>query len=101
MLKVRENIDNLVGQSAEEIVTRVIEAAMKGQVASAKYLFEAVGLYPAREETKAKDPKESLAYALLKRLGLPAEAVICDENSQAGVAASEDARKEFAEERER
>jgi hypothetical protein len=88
MVKVRENIHRLVGHSAEEIAAKVIEIAKDGQLASAKYLFEAVGLYPAMEETKAKGP-DSLAYALLKRMGRPTEPVAKDDNPEAGVSESE------------
>jgi hypothetical protein len=79
MVRVRENINNLVGSSAKAIATKVIEVAKTGQLASAKYLFEAVGLYPATEETKAKPPEDSLAFTLLRRMGLPTEPVICDD----------------------
>ena len=77
---MRENINSLVVESAEDIASKVIEVAKNGQLASAKYLFEAVGLYPATEETRAKAPKDSLAYTLLRRMGLPTEPVICDED---------------------
>ena len=80
MVRLRENITNLVGESAKDIATKVIEVAKTGQLASAKYLFEAVGLYPATEETRAKAPEDSLAYTLLRRMGLPTEPVICDED---------------------
>src|SRR5260370_16864618 len=79
MVRVRENINNLVGSSARAIATKVIEVAKMGQLASAKYLFEAGGLYPATEETKAKAPEDSLAYTLLTRMGVPTEPGICDE----------------------
>ena len=80
MVRVRENINSLVGDSAEDIASKVIEVAKSGQLASAKYLFEAVGLYPATEETRAKAPEDSLPYTLLRRVGLPTKPVICDED---------------------
>jgi hypothetical protein len=80
MVRVRENINDLVGNSAKEIAAKVIEVAKTGQLASAKYLFEAVGLYPATEETRAKPPEDSLAFTLLRRMGLPTEPVICDDD---------------------
>jgi len=83
MVKVRENVHRLVGHSAEEIAAKVIEMAKDGQLASAKYLFEMVGVYPVTEETKAKEP-DSLAYALLKRMRLATEAVVKDDNPEAG-----------------
>ena len=77
--RVRENITNLVGDSAEDIATEVIKVAKTGQLAPAKYLFEVAGLYPATEETAAK-PEDSLAHTLLMRMGLPTEPVVCDED---------------------
>jgi len=97
MVKVRENIDSLVGHSAEEIAKKVIAFAKDGQLASVKYLFEAVGLYPATEETRAKAPEESLAYKLLKRIAMPTEEVISNENPLPGGAASAGEEKESAE----
>ncbi len=81
IVEVRENINELVKDSAEEIATSVIEVATRtGQLASAKYLFEAVGIYPPTEETTGTPGKGSLAHTLLKRMGLPTEPVICDED---------------------
>jgi hypothetical protein len=81
-LQVRENISELVRGSAEEIAKKVIADAVGGQLASAKYLFEATGLYPPTEETTAMPEEDSLAYTLLQRLGLPVEPVITDEDEQ-------------------
>lgn len=79
MKRVRENITNMVGNSAEEVAKALIDAAKKGEVGAARYLFDAVGLYPAGDENE--QPKEdSLAYSLLKQLGLPTEPVIGDED---------------------
>ena len=75
MARVREAINNMVGNSAEKIATEVINVALTGQVAQAKYLFEAVGLYPATEETAARPQGDSLAHILLRRMGLPLESV--------------------------
>jgi hypothetical protein len=80
LAKVRENINNLVGDSAEDIATGVITVARTGQLASARYLFEAVGLYPATEQTAAKPVDNSLAHTLLMRMGLPLEPVVFDED---------------------
>jgi len=80
LVRVRENINNLVGASAEEIATGVIKVAKAGQLTSAKYLFEAVGLYPATEQTAARPVENTLAHTLLRRLGLPLDPVICDED---------------------
>jgi hypothetical protein len=79
LVQVRENINNLVRASAEEIATGVINVAKAGQLMSAKYLFEAVGLYPATEQTTARPIEHSLAHTLLTRMGLPLDPVVCHE----------------------
>jgi hypothetical protein len=81
IVEVRENINELVKESAELIVASVIEvAARTGQLASAKYLFEAAGLYPATEQTEPAPLDGSLAHALLARMGIPTEPVIYDDD---------------------
>lgn len=74
-VEARKNIANLVRISVNEIAARFIADAKAGQVASAKYLFEVAGLYPATAEASAV-PDNSLAYTLLKRMGLPTEPLI-------------------------
>jgi hypothetical protein len=85
VVEVRENINKLVRASAELIAAEVIKVALTGQLATAKYLFEAVGLYPATEQTAATPAAGSLAFTLLKRMGLPTEPVIFDEEEPAAV----------------
>ena len=80
LVQVRENIKDLVRDSAEDIATEVIKVAKTGQLASAKYLFEAVGLYPATEETAPTQVVGSLAHTLLTRMGLPTDPVVRDED---------------------
>ena len=80
--QVRKDISNMVGNSATEIAAGMINAALSGELARAKYLFDMAGLYPATAETEATNPEEdSLAHILLKRMGLPIEPVIKDANS--------------------
>ena len=80
IVDARENVTKLVRDAAIEIALGVIEGAKAGQLASAKYLFEVAGLYPAAEEAAAARPEDSLAYILLKRMGLPTEPVIREED---------------------
>jgi hypothetical protein len=77
-VEARKNIATQVRMSVNEIVARFIELAKDGELGPAKYLFEVCGLYPATAETSAK-PESSLAYTLLKRLGLPTDPIVCDE----------------------
>lgn len=86
---VRGNIDNLVKASAVKIATEVIKVALTGQLATARYLFEAIGLYPATEQTAPTPVKGSLAHTLLTRMGLPTEPVICDEDETAAGSTSD------------
>jgi hypothetical protein len=81
VVQIRTNVNNMVWNSAETIATAMINAAKSGQLATAKYLFEVAGIYPATEETKGKPKEDSLAYTLLKRLGLPTEPLTYDGDS--------------------
>jgi len=81
VVQIRTNIHNMVWNSVETIATAMINAAKSGQLATGKYLFEVAGIYPATEETKAKPKEDSLAYTLLKRLGLPTEPLTYDGDS--------------------
>jgi hypothetical protein len=89
IVEVRGNIDDLVKASAVKIATEVIKVALTGQLATARYLFEAIGLYPATEQTLPPPTVGSLAHTLLKRMGLPTEPVICDEDQDAAVVKSD------------
>jgi hypothetical protein len=89
IVEVRGNIDNLVKNAAELIAAEVIKVALTGQLATAKYLFEAVGLYPPTEQTAAPLVKDTLAHTLLSRMGLPTEPVIFDEDEAAAKAAND------------
>lgn len=79
LVQARKDISVLVTSSAKDIAQGVIRVAKEGQLAPAKYLFEAVGLYPATEESSA-EPDHSLAHTLLKRMGLPTEPVISEDD---------------------
>lgn len=83
IVEVRENINELVKESAEDIATSVIEVATRtGQLASAKYLFEAVGIYPATEQPEARPIETTMAHQLLTRMGLPLEPVVYEKDGE-------------------
>ena len=82
MVQVRENINNLVMNSARKIAIEVIKVALTGQLATAKYLFEAVGLYPASEQAEARPLETTMAHQLLTRMGIPLEPVVQDEDGK-------------------
>jgi hypothetical protein len=82
--KVREGIDNKIKESAQLIANKVIEVAKTtGQLASAKYLFEAVGLYPASVESEARPIETTIAHQLLTKMGIPLEPVVEGEDGEA------------------
>ena len=69
---IREQITNLVGNGAVDMVETTMEEVGKGRYLAMKYLFEMIGLCPAT--TAAETPEEdSLARTLLRRLQLPEE----------------------------
>ena len=70
--QVRQNIRNLVENSAEEIANGVIGKARSGQLSAAKYLFEVAGLHPLTPEVEAKSG--SLVRSFCQRIGLPERA---------------------------
>ena len=72
LAEVRKDITNLVGGEATQLAQAVLEEGKKGQLAPVKYLFEVAGLYPASTEAASVKPEEdSLAFTLLRRLGVP------------------------------
>jgi hypothetical protein len=69
---VREQITNLVGNRAIDMVETTMDEVDKGHYLAMKYLFEMIGLCPATtpEGTLKED---SLAQTLMRRLKLPEE----------------------------
>ena len=74
LAEIRRHIADLVGNGAVGMVETTIDQVGKGHYLGMKYLFEMIGLYPA---TSADDvpTEDSLAAILLRRLGLPDEAM--------------------------
>jgi hypothetical protein len=69
---IREQITNLVGNSALEMVETTMKQVDQGHYLAMKYLFEMVGLCPATP-VEATVEEDSLAKTLLRRLKLPQE----------------------------
>jgi hypothetical protein len=67
---VREQIKNLVGNAAVEMVKNGIAEANKGHYAAMKFLFELVGLFPAGQDAEQGADDGGLAKALFNRLGV-------------------------------
>lgn len=70
---VRRDMKNIVGGAAREITNAVVGEAKKGQLITAKYLFEAAGIYPVLEGGESVDNPEEDTFAqrIVRRLGLP------------------------------
>ena len=69
-LELRRQIRNRVGQDALAMVNATIAAVNEGQYAALKYLFEAIGLFPA-DSTDTGQQADGLTPALLHALQLP------------------------------
>jgi hypothetical protein len=70
---VRRDIKNIVGEAAGDIARAVVVEARKGQLTTAKYLFEATGIYPVAEggETVDNPEDDTFTQRIVRRLGLP------------------------------
>ena len=78
--EVRKSIAIMVESEAEEMVEAVIGEGKKGQLATVKYLFEVAKIYPeVTDGSQASADEECLSATLLRRLDLPLEPVVRDE----------------------
>jgi hypothetical protein len=77
---VRENIASMVKEEAAEMAHAVIGEGKKGQLATVKYLFEVAEIFPeSTDGSQATAEEDSLAKTLLRRLDLPDQPVVRDE----------------------
>lgn len=77
---VHNDIAKIVESGAKRITKAVMEQAMAGQLAPAKYLLEMAQIFPkATDGSFSTTEEESLAATLLRRLDLPLEPVMRDE----------------------
>ena len=72
LVVIGEQITNLVGNRAIEMVEITMEEVDKGHYLAMKYLFEMIGLCPATVP-EGVIQEDSLAETLLRRLRLPEE----------------------------
>lgn len=78
--KVRSTIAGIVKSEAANITNAVMDHAMKGEIAPAKFLFEIAGVFPATtDESFSSAEEDCLAKTLLDRLNIPIQPVIADE----------------------
>jgi len=70
--EVRKDIAKIVGSGAKKVAKAVMEGALKGQLAPARFLFEVAGVYPAvTDGEQATEEEDCLAKTLLDRLNIP------------------------------
>jgi hypothetical protein len=81
--QVREQLAGIVKSGAKGITQAVMDHAMNGELAPAKYLLEMAGVYPPpkQDEELAAQEEDCLAKTLLDRLNIPqkAEEPVTDE----------------------
>lgn len=81
--EVRKSIAAMVESEAKEMAKAVIHAGKTGQLAQVKYLFEVAEIFPTPTDgSQATEEEESLAKTLLRRLDLPDEPIVRDENGE-------------------
>jgi len=67
--KVQNRVANVILDSSVEMAMRVVQSVTEsGQVASLKFLWDVVGLFPEGSETGDESP-DTLAKILLERMG--------------------------------
>jgi len=81
--EVRKDIARLVGSGAKKMAQAVIAEGKRGQLATVKYLFEVAEIFPPPTDgSQATSEEDSLAQTLLRRLDLPDEPIVRDENGE-------------------
>lgn len=82
-IELRKDIAKIVGSGAKKMTLAVMDQAMHGQLAPAKYLFEVAAIYPpATDGSQSTAEEDSLAQTLLHRLNIPLEPVKLDEEDE-------------------
>lgn len=78
--EVRKQLAKLVLEDAEEITKAVLGEGKKGQLATAKYVFEMAHIFPeVNDGTDSTRDEDCLAKTLLDRLNIPDKPVVADE----------------------
>jgi hypothetical protein len=85
---VRKDISQMVESEATVMARAVIDEGKKGQLATVKYLFEMAEIYPASTDgSQATADEDSLAKTLLRRLNIPEEPIVRDDEDEVKPAA--------------
>lgn len=70
--QVREQLAGIVKSKAKGITRELVDHAMHGELAPAKYLLEMAGVYPATsDDGQTTQEEDCLAKTLLDRLNVP------------------------------
>jgi hypothetical protein len=84
--EVRKDIAKIVKSGAKRITKAVMEQAMTGQLAPAKFLFEMAAIYPpSTDGSETTQDEDCFAKSLMDRLGLPDKPITLDEEEDEGV----------------
>ena len=93
-VEVRKDIAKIVGSGAKKVAKAVMEEAMKGQLAPAKYMFEVAGVYPpVTDGEQATQEEDCLAKTLLARLNIPKKPVQEEEDEPAATGHVDEEKK--------
>jgi hypothetical protein len=86
---VRNDIAKIVKSGAKKITKAVMDQAMTGQLAPAKYLFEMAAIYPpSTDGSESSKEEECFAKTLMDRLNLPDKPIALDEEDEGMKSAS-------------
>lgn len=81
--EVRNDIAKIVKSGAKKITKAVMDQAMTGQLAPAKYLFEMAAIYPpSTDGSESSKEEECFAKTLMDRLNLPDKPIALDEEDE-------------------
>jgi hypothetical protein len=87
--EVRNDIAKIVKSGAKKITKAVMDQAMTGQLAPAKYLFEMAAIYPpSTDGSESSKEEECFAKTLMDRLNLPDKPIALDEEDEGMQSAS-------------
>jgi sulfur carrier protein ThiS len=79
--EVRKELAKMVLGDAKAITKAVLGEGKKGQLATAKYVFEMAHIYPeVNDGSEATENEDCLAKTLLDRLNIPDTPVVADQD---------------------
>jgi hypothetical protein len=92
--QVREELAGMVKSGAKEITEAVMDQAMQGELAPAKYLLEMAGVFPPPNDgEQATEEEDCLAKTLLDRLNILRKPSQSEEDADEPAAGAEKVKK--------